>query len=128
MLGSAMQSLSAPILKQCPVCQADFETKTPDKVYCSITCRNRAHRKKERQGTVRAATPTDAQIEATMYFTPPIVNPTPEVILQTANLLLSVQAAKPVLFRGTVPMVEMPSPRLHFGQTLDPTEWLMFYE
>lgn len=128
MLSSIMQLLTTPIQKQCPVCSIGFETKTPDKVYCSVTCRNRAHRKKEQQSNVKAPAPTEAQVEAMMYFMPPITNPTEEVVLQTANLLLAVKSLKPVLFRGTVPMVAMPSERLHFGQTLEPTEWLLFYE
>lgn len=123
-----MQSLSAPILKQCPVCKADFETKTPDKQYCSVTCRNRAHRKKEREGKVKPVPLNQAQAEALMYFTPPIDNPTQDVITQLANLLVTTKSLKPVLFRGnTMPQMEMPL-RVRFGQTGIPTEWLMFYE
>jgi hypothetical protein len=72
---------------------------------------------------------SDEQADAIMYFVKPINNPTPDVITKVAELLIAAKATKPALFRlhsgYEMPKVELPQ-GINFGQTMTPTEWLMF--
>lgn len=125
-----MQAEVPTFTKQCPQCQMEFTTPTHDKQYCSVRCRNAAHRIKERMKEVAARrTPTANEVEMTMYFMQPIYDPTEETIVKTADFLVAAKANKPVLFRGEniqKPVVALP-PDITFGETRKKGEWLMFY-
>src|SRR4051812_47810327 len=84
----------------CPGCLETFETRIPDKVFCTPYCRNKVHRQRERAQQVPKAEPT---AESQMYFMEPVVDPTVEQIVKIADLLVLTKSNKPQLFRGALP-------------------------
>lgn len=110
------------------MCQKTFKTTTRDKLYCSINCRNRVHRQKARQREAPQNEQALAELDQQRYFMPQIVNPTPELITKTSEIMLAVRTKKAVSFKTTNGYV-MPQPALSrevcFGKTLDASEWIM---
>lgn len=68
-------------------------------------------------------------MDSQRYFMPPIVNPSAELMVKTADLMVATGTKKAVLFKFTegveVPQVPMPV-TLYLGQTPVLSEWLLF--
>lgn len=122
-----MRELNQTLNKTCPTCGIGFETKVPDKVYCTIYCRNARHRALAREREQRNGL-FKVEVDKPRYFAQPMNNPTAESVVALANLLVDCKSDQPMLFRGTMPEIDLSKIKVSLTATANPSEWIMFYD